>query len=261
VTLADLMGFYPRHVVVSDAIRYGIKVLPVDLRYSQLAATAEGDAIRLGLIDVKGFGPAQIELIEVERQRGPFRSLADLVRRTQLDRPHVEALVLAGALDHFGERRQLLWDLAEAYRLAKRPRELPLHSPDERAQLPPMDRTERLVTAYAATGVSLDAHLTELRRDAFTKAGATPIASLAQLKHGQHVKIGGLLVALQRPPTAKGFAFLAIEDPTGMVNAVLAPDVYAQYRAALQGAFVLIEGIVQKDHGVINVVARIISSI
>jgi error-prone DNA polymerase len=66
----------------------------------------------------------------------------------------------------------------------------------------------------------LDAHLTELRRDAFTKAGATPIASLAQVKHGQRVKIGGLLVALQRPPTAKGFAFLAVEDPGGMVNVV-----------------------------------------
>jgi error-prone DNA polymerase len=65
-----------------------------------------------------------------------------------------------------------------------------------------MDRTERLMTAYAATGVSLDAHLTELRRDAFTKAGAISIASLAQLKHGQRVKIGGLLVARQRPPTA-----------------------------------------------------------
>lgn len=255
------MGFYPRHVVVSDAIRYGLKVLPVDLRYSQAAATAEGQAIRLGLIDVKGFGPAQIELIEVERQRGPFHSLADLVRRTQLDRPHVEALVLAGALDHFGERRQLLWDLAEAYRLAKRPRELSLRSPDERAQLPPMDRTERLVTAYAATGVSLDAHLTELRRDAFTKAGAISITSLAQVKHGQRVKIGGLLVALQRPPTAKGFAFLAIEDPTGMVNVILAPDVYAQYRSALQGAFVLIEGVVQKDHGAINVVAQRIEAI
>lgn len=112
------------------------------------------------------------------------------------------------------------------------------------------------MTAYAATGVSLDAHLTELRRDAFTKAGAISIASLAQLKHGQYVKIGGLLVARQRPPTAKGFAFLAVEDTTGMVNAVLSPDVYAQNRSALQGAFVLIEGVVQKDRGAINVVAR-----
>ncbi len=117
------------------------------------------------------------------------------------------------------------------------------------------------MTAYAATGVSLDAHLTELRRDAFAKAGAISIASLAQVKHGQRVKIGGLLVALQRPPTAKGFAFLAIEDPTGMVNAVLAPNVYAQYRSTLQGAFALIEGVVQKDHGATNVVTRRIEAV
>jgi DNA polymerase III alpha subunit len=56
-------------------------------------------------------------------------------------------------------------------------------------------------------------------------------------------------------------AFLAVEDPTGMVNAVLAPDVYAQYRSTLQGAFVLIEGVVQKDHGAINVVAQLIESV
>jgi len=255
------MGFYPRHVVVSDAIRYGLKVLPVDLRHSQSAATAEGHAIRLGLIDVKGFGPAQIDTIEVERQRGPFRSLNELVRRTQLDRPHVEALVLAGAFDHLGERRQLLWDLAEAYRLAKRPRELPLRSPDEQARLPAMDRSERLMTSYAATGVSLDAHLTELRRDVFTRAGAISIGDLSKLKSGQGVKIGGLLVAVQRPPTAKGFAFLAVEDASGMVNVIVAPPVYEQCRAAVHSAFVLVEGVLQKDHGAINVVAQQIDAV
>ena len=83
----------------------------------------------------------------------------------------------------------------------------------------------------------------------------------SQVKHGQHVKIGGVLVSPQRPPTVKGFAFLAVEDPTSMVNVVLAPDVYAQYRTALQGAFVLIEGVVQKDHGMINVVARRIDAV
>lgn len=61
-------------------------------------------------------------------------------------------------------------------------------------------------------------------------------------------------MARQHPPTATGFAFLAIEDPTGMVNVVLSPDVYAQYREALQVASVLIEGVVQQDHGVINII-------
>jgi error-prone DNA polymerase len=88
-----------------------------------------------------------------------------------------------------------------------------------------------------------------LPQDAFIKAGATPSSELSHLKHDQRVKIGNLIVARQHPPTAKGFAFLAVEDSIGLVNAVLVPDVYARYRSALQGAFVLIEGVVQKDHG------------
>jgi error-prone DNA polymerase len=235
-------------VVVNDALRAGVKFLPIDLRYSQAQTVVEGNAIRLSLSDVHGFGPEQIEVIETERQRGPFRSLNDLVKRTQLDQPHVEALVLAGALDYLGERRQLLWDIAEAYRLAKRPRELPLRSSDDQVSLLPMDQATRLSTAFAMTGTSLDAHLTELRRDVFTKAGATPISELPHLKHGQRVKIGGLIVARQHPPSAKGYAFLAVEDSSGMVNVVIAPDVYARDRAALQGAFVLIDGVLQKDH-------------
>ena len=75
------------------------------------------------------------------------------------------------------------------------------------------------------------------------------------------MKIGGLIVARQHPPTAKGFAFLAVEDSTGMVNVILSPDVYAQSRSALQGAFVLIEGVVQQDHGAINVVTRTINGV
>jgi error-prone DNA polymerase len=173
----------------------------------------------------------------------------------------VEALVLAGALDYLGERRQLLWDIAEAYRLARRPRELPLYSPDERATLIPMDASARTAMAFAYIGVSLDAHLTTLRRDAFTRAGARSIRDLQQLKHGQAVKIGGLIVAVQRPQTAKGVCFLALEDSDGMVNVVVAPKVYAECREAIHSAFAIVEGELQHDHGAINVVARKVSEV
>jgi len=255
------MGFYPEHVVVSDAQRVGVKFLPVDLRHSVSLAVVEGDAIRLGLSSIHGFGPEQIELLEQERWRGPYRSLNDLVKRTGLDRPHVEALVLSGALDYMGERRQLLWDIAEAYRLARRPKELPMKSKDERVKLPPMDARTRLATSFAFTGVSLEGHLTATRRDAFTRAGAQPIRELPHLKHGQKVKIGGLIVARQHPPTAKGFCFLAVEDPDGMVNVVVPPAVYEQCREAIHGAFVIIEGVVQKDHGAINVLAAAVREV
>jgi len=216
-------------------------------------AVVEGDAIQLGLSSVHGFGPEQIELLEQERWRGPYKSLNDLVKRTGLDRPHVEALVLAGALDYMGERRQLLWDIAEAYRLARRPKELPVKSKDEQVKLPPIDARTRLAMSFAFTGVSLEGHLTTTRRDAFTRAGAQSIRELPRLQHGQKVKIGGLIVARQHPPTAKGFCFLAVEDPD--VNVVVPPAVYEQCRQAVHSAFVIVEGVVQKDHGAINVLA------
>jgi error-prone DNA polymerase len=250
------LGFYPAHVVVSDAQRAGVRFLPVDARTSGAGAVVEGDAIRLGLDYVHGWGPQHIEMFLAERQRGPFSSLADLVQRTGLERRHVEELVLAGGLDYLGERRQLLWDLAEAYHLARRPAGLPLEIPGERVNLPPMDAHTRMATTFAATGVSIEGHLTALRRDMFTRAGARSIGELPRLKHGQAVRIGGLIVARQRPPTAKGVCFLAVEDADGMVNVVVSPEVYDRCRPAVHAAFVLVEGVLDKRHKAINVVAR-----
>jgi error-prone DNA polymerase len=70
-----------------------------------------------------------------------------------------------------------------------------------------------------------------------------------------------LIVARQHPPTAKGFAFLAVEDPTGMVNVVVHPTIYERDRQALHGAFVLIEGVLQNERGAISVAARKITTV
>ena len=119
-----------------------------------------------------------------------------------------------------------------------------------------MDAHTRIATTFAFTNVSLEGHLTSLRRHAFRRAGARPIGELPQLEHGQEVRIGGLVVASQRPPTAKGYCFLAVEDLGGMVNVIVSPEVYARCRLAVRSAFVIVEGEVQKDHGAINLVAR-----
>jgi error-prone DNA polymerase len=64
-----------------------------------------------------------------------------------------------------------------------------------------------------------------------------------------------VLVAAQRPPTAKGVAFLTIEDVWGLVNVVLYPDVYEAYRPVLRSRFVLVEGVLQNQNGAINILA------
>lgn len=67
------------------------------------------------------------------------------------------------------------------------------------------------------------------------------------MRDGQKVKIGGLIVARQSPPTAKGFHFLAVEDSHGMLNVIVAPKVYDEYRLAMRATFVVIEGMLQKQ--------------
>jgi error-prone DNA polymerase len=63
-------------------------------------------------------------------------------------------------------------------------------------------------------------------------------------------------VARQRPPTAKGGCFLAVEDADGMVNVMVSPEVYDRCRPAVHAAFVLVDGVLDKRHKAINVVAR-----
>ena len=80
-------------------------------------------------------------------------------------------------------------------------------------------------------------------------ADARSISELSRLKHRQRVKVGGLIITLPRPPAAKGYAFLALEDPTGLVNVARAPQVYAQYREAIRLTFVIVDGLVQYVFG------------
>jgi error-prone DNA polymerase len=59
-------------------------------------------------------------------------------------------------------------------------------------------------------------------------------ADLERLPHGSEVRIGGLVVARQRPATAKGVTFLLIEDEHGTVNLVVSLSVYERDRLVVR---------------------------
>jgi error-prone DNA polymerase len=70
-------------------------------------------------------------------------------------------------------------------------------------------------------------------------------------------RVGGLVITRQRPGTAKGFVFLTIEDETGLVNVIVRPDVYERYRRVIRTAsMMVIEGVLQKEQGTIDLLAR-----
>ncbi len=267
------MGFYPAHVVVSEARRCGVEIRPVDVEASDLRATVEeqalrqaqggllrpgsGQALRLGLAVVAGLGETGGRSVVEARRFGPFRSLADFCRRTKLGRRAVEALVWAGAFDGWGvPRRQLLWDLKAALAVAEGPPQLALPSPDDRPRFGFLSARGRLWTEVAHTGVSAREHLTALVGDRLRAMGVTPSGALPDLRDGVKVWVGGVVVSRQRPPTAGGTAFLALEDEGGLIDVVLKPGVYEASRKALRSPFVVVEGRLQKRGQAISVLAR-----
>ena len=251
------LGTYPPHVLESEARRTRIRFLPFDINRSWVKTSVEGGAIRHGLDYVKGTGDEVAEAIVQLRGTAPFRSLADFIERTRLNRRQAESLILAGAFDAFGERRQLLWDLAEAFDIARRPSGLPLVVDDEQAALAPFSDEQRLALTFAATGVTAGPHLTLTRRDAFIKAGCASLPQLRKMRVGAKVNVGGLIAdGVRRPPTAKGMAFIRLEREEGIVDVIIPEPVFVACCEALASAFVVVEGTMQAQGVTVSVVAK-----
>jgi error-prone DNA polymerase len=76
------------------------------------------------------------------------------------------------------------------------------------------------------------------------------------------VRVAGLVVARQRPHTAKGTVFILMEDEAGPINAIVSPDVYERCRAAIRlEPFLRIDGTLQKDGRTYNVIARSVEAL
>jgi error-prone DNA polymerase len=80
------LGFWPPAILVGDARRHGIPILPVDVERSGARCAMENGGIRLGLNYVAGLGEAGVARLEAARQAGAFGGLADLCQRN-LARP------------------------------------------------------------------------------------------------------------------------------------------------------------------------------
>ena len=106
-----------------------------------------------------------------------------------------------------------------------------------------MTPEERLVADFRGTGLTVGPHPMAYRRAEMKALGVCSALDLNRVPNGKYVRIAGAVIARQRPGSAKGFVFLSIEDETGIANAIVTPDLFAQNRLTLvQEQFLLIEG-------------------
>jgi len=280
------MGFYHPSTLVKDAQRHGLKMLPMDVTRSdwkctlELSTVSRQPAVRLGLNYARGLREPAAQSLVRERSLARFASIHDLARRVpELRKDELTTLAEIGALNklatdasirkNVAHRRDALWQVERAVR---RPGplldelledELPedkLSEMESESPLAVMTTEERLVADFHATGLTVGSHPMQYRREEMKRMGIYRARDLAQLPNGRRVRIGGCVIARQRPGTAKGMMFMSLEDETGIANAIFAPDLLQKNRVLLiSERFLMVEGILQNIDNVIHVRAENIS--
>ena len=262
------MGFYSPNSLIHEAMRRGVVVRPVDIvrsgvqaRLEKEPAAPQGVAVRLGLADVRYLGTEGAEQIVAARSAGPFVDLEDFARRTELPVRALEALATAGALDRFGvHRREALWlvGMLSRHVVGTIPGTTPGLEPPP---LPRMSAMEQTRADLWATGATPGPHPVAFERNRLRAAGAVTADQARDLPDEAPVTVGGLAIHLQRPPTAKGTAFINLEDESAMVNVIVPAFMWEDNRRTLtDNIALLISGRVQRADGAFNIVARRIRS-
>ena len=278
------MGFYAPGTLIEDAKRHGVRVLPIDVRYSQWDHSLQRRAtssvkreksepyLRLGIRLINGLGAKAQELYDNARAAGPFTSIEDFVQRTGFDKRALRHLAMAGAFDGFIDepdlvkRRASLWEVLDAARgdagpLAPRStapkarRALHRAEGAPRTLLPPMSPGELTEADYRMTGVSLNGHPMQHLRSLLAPNEILRASDIMKrAKDGERVAVAGLVICRQRPGTAKGFVFLTLEDETGMVNIVVTPKRFEQQALLISTSpLLLVRGVLQIEQTVVNV--------
>jgi error-prone DNA polymerase len=257
------MGFYPPDSLVHEAQRRGVEVLPPCVVRSAAHCLTENGGLRIGLGYVNGVRAAEVRALVAERDGGGgWRSLGDLAGRSGASAETLGRLAWAGACDalvegpEVGRRRQALWLLGVAMPGVAVPEgtqlALPL-DPHAGPALRALTAWERMLADYGSTGVTLREHPMELLRPALP-ADLRTSDQLEHHPHGRRVRVAGLVVARQRPATAKGVTFMLLEDEHGTINLIVPPPIHERFRLAVRAEpLVLAMGRLESHEGTINV--------
>lgn len=235
---------------IKECNEMGIDVLPPSINESFAHFTVvDKDKIRFGLVAIKGLGDGPVkEIIDARERGGIFASLEDFLKRVPvkiLNKKVLQALALSGALDEFGERKQLSENYEEFSKYAKGAQALEdngqvnlFASLTEEQSVPsftmkkvlPATLMEKLKGEKDFLGMYVSGHPLKGFRKYIAKK-ANIIATLTKKNIGKKVIVIGLVSELKKILTKAGshMATFVIEDPTARIRALAFSKFLSQF--------------------------------
>jgi error-prone DNA polymerase len=253
------LGFYSPDQLVQDARRHDVRVLPVDVMYSDFDCTIDAlpgpPTVRLGMRMVTGLREAAALRIVQARARAPFDCTEDLASTAALEKRDLQLLAAADALRSLsGHRRQQVWDAAALRSAPPLLREAPVH--EKFLELRPAEEGEEVVGDYAAVGLTLRSHPLALLRSRLTERRLRTAAELNQMPDGRLVRTCGLVTLRQQPETAHGTLFISLEDETGVLQVICWRSFKDKHRQVLLSSRLLeVHGVWQSANNVGSLLA------
>ncbi|MGQ0749133.1 MAG: error-prone DNA polymerase [Betaproteobacteria bacterium] len=271
------MGFYSPSALVQDARRHGVEIRPADVNWSEWECTLEPPGVqpqgcgspvpghrprlplatvRLGLLMIKGLSQAGAKRLTAARAQQPFEDVADLARRAELSNRDLNHLAAAGALASLsGHRHNAHWHAAGLERLPQLLEDAP--GAEKLPQLKPPTEGKNIVADYQSMGLTLGRHPLALLRSRLRRMHLSTAAELQALPDGASARGAGIVTCRQRPGTSRGVVFVTLEDETGYLNVVVWNNLVERQRRELLGSKLLgVEGVMQKEGGVVHLVAH-----
>ncbi|WP_307825801.1 DNA polymerase III subunit alpha [Streptomyces sp. MBT33] len=252
-------GMWPRRVIVADARRHGVPVLPVDVNHSRarhgVEQTEQGWAVRLAFSTVKGITDAEAARLAAGQ---PYAGLQDLWQRARPSLPLAQRLIRIGALGPLAgdlTRRDLMLQATELHRQSRARAasdgQLPLGGELVTATpsgLPEMTSRDKLGAELETLSIDVTHHLMEHHHRLLRELGATDATHLRGMIPGQKVLVAGVRASTQTPPIPSGkrVIFCTLEDGSGLVDIAFFEDSHeACAHTVFHSGLLLVRGTVE----------------
>ncbi len=211
---------------------------------------------------------SHFQSIEVERKKAPFSGLQDFMHRTRFSRNVIELMAMANVFAEFGQdQRHTLWESLKVQSLLGKkskscPAQLSLFTKDSATNFKndlfkEMTLFEEISADYKALGYSIHGNAMAALRKTCPSLPKLNSAQTKTLRHGQPTEFAGILTVLQRPPTAKGVAFLTLEDEVGSLDFILKKETYERFEGVIRNhRFLNIQGKIQRTGTGISILVQ-----
>jgi error-prone DNA polymerase len=242
-------GMYPKRLLLSEARRLDVKILPIDVNKSKdeylVEKIPEGVAIRMALTDLHGISNAEIVRII---KHAPYLDLADFYLRANPGRATIKRLALVGALDELagGSNDHTRGDVLERVRqltaLKSKPKldenqptldfKTQDHMPVGHKQI---SKSGQVEAELELLGMDITDHQLAKYQPMLDQMGVVRANELVSLRSKTEVLIAGVRVATQSPPMRSGkrVVFITLDDGTGCSDATFFDEAQARSSGVL----------------------------